>query len=932
MFYWLFLGLGALSLTAGFAYLLRDEIRRAKDSGGWRPAVDLLLMAGLVPVALFSVSPYLDGNLVGAGDSYHYALQVADFVTQLRHGVMPILAGQSEYAFNGNIHTLRTAPYFTHLAGFLDLLTGCKLSFVSLQNLTVICTAVLAAWSAYWVTLKVSGGQRIAACLLAAIYVTSPATIYPLALNDMFATYMVVPWLVICWFGLVGILRRGNDLRAQLVAAGGLALAWYAHPPIAAWLTLIWATVQVTRFITVGAAPGQWSRQFLVGLLLAGLICFAWVSFATLGLGTGALAKPGFAFTADDLRRALRQEFSPYLLSSAEAGIQLGWTLWAGWLGALVVFIRRRIWPALFLSTVLALLVLFLLPLPNFSAALWTLLPERLVGLTNWPAQRLCPLLCSGIIVLGAGALRELNGQSCRVYHALCVLLLAGCVWNALDLAAVHRRPGVAKLPAVVQARLFFPNNLRLTRYSYALFDRAPGYFSHGWMDPEFESRLLDHEMDLALDNPRAIIASVHPTPVIPVNPSAVLNLTGPAEHLLVFTFADQTVTGEISIRGDGLERSYLLPRSGGPLAFGAEPASAKTMPLRFGTKGSRQVVVNTSATGVSLQVFPFREDTLPIRVTDQTPYTATVHTTTAGFLETPRMYLDGYETTVNGLSAQVSASPNRLAMVPIPSGKSQVILTYPGPLILRAAWLLSLACFAGYPWMLFKACTESRPLSLGLDSSAEATGRQDVLVGLKRLWRRHPRLAIAGPAVALLGFGFAWIAHGIWQEKHAYGSLRLSLQFPRFPEEKAEPLLTLGKPGAADCIYVIYDDPGHVRFGLDHWLVGGPVSEPIPINYAIHRVEITIGGLYPPSRWFKRSGPPGSNDAGFASFTLKIDDRTVFFRPSPYYASPPAQVTIGENRVGASVCGRRFSGHILAAERFFPDTEEAPTPTGSTP
>lgn len=900
---WLFLGAAGLVFILGLARLGLAATRHAPVARGW--AADLLLLAALVPVALFAVHPYLGVNLVGAGDSYHYGLQVADFVAQIRAGVMPVLVGQSDYAFNGNIHTLRTAPYFTHLAGLLDILTGRSLSFVALQNLTVATTSVLAAWAAALTALRVSGGRRVAAGLLAAIYVLSPAIMGPLALNDMFATYMAAPWLVLCWGALAGILRDRDDLRAQWLAAGALGLAWYAHPPVAAWLSLAWVIVQGLRLLLAGGEAAHWGRQLAAGLCLLGLTAYVFVSVALLGPGPQADIYY-HTFSAEAFSRFLRLEFTPFSAPGAQPGIQLGWSLWLLLLLTGVIGFWRRPAGVLLLLAVLVVFLPCLVPLPVLSDAWWRVLPGKLVGLTYWSEQRLCPLLASGIVIAAAAALRAFDRRPAPGYRTACGLLACAAVWSLVEVAAIHRRPGAGKLtPADHQTQLS-PDNLRLTRYAYALFERPPAYYSHGWVDPEFESRLLDENLDPATDNSAFVRAAATTPPFAAIHEGLVHDFEGPGDYLLEFAFADPASAGEVTIRGAGFERFYTLPSSGGTKSFGSGSLSAKTIPLRLTRPGLHQIVVAANFPGASVRIIPFQRDDLPVRVFGQVPYTARVRATAPGFLETPRVFIDGYAATVDGSPVPVRRSPEGLIMIPVPAGESRVELTYPGSTLLRAAWLLSLACFAGWPWLLRPNRAGDLPPPTGLGT------------GLAGLWRQHRRRTIM-ISLSLVLFGTAlFFAVRAWRDHQAYGSLRLVLELPKYPVSRAEPLLTLGRPGAADCIYVIYEDARHIRLGLDHWSYGGPVSAPIEVSFGRrHTVEITLGGLYPASPWSDRSSPPTDGKSGTGLFQLRLNEHLVFSEELPFFAAPPAEVVLGRNPVGSSVAGEKFTGRIISSERF---------------
>jgi hypothetical protein len=85
---------------------------------------------------------------------------LADFVTQLRAGVFPVFIGQTDYAFNGAVYPLRVAPFYQHLAGVLDLLTGRQLGIFALQHLCVLVVGYAGIFSSYLALNALAPGQR----------------------------------------------------------------------------------------------------------------------------------------------------------------------------------------------------------------------------------------------------------------------------------------------------------------------------------------------------------------------------------------------------------------------------------------------------------------------------------------------------------------------------------------------------------------------------------------------------------------------------------------------------------------------------------------------------------------------------------------------------------------------------------------------------
>lgn len=143
------------------------------------------------------------------------------------------------------------------------------------------------------------------------------------------------------------------------------------------------------------------------------------------------------------------------------------------------------------------------------------------------------------------------------------------------------------------------------------------------------------------------------------------------------------------------------------------------------------------------------------------------------------------------------------------------------------------------------------------------------------------------------------------------FGPVELQLEFPSARPGEGDPLVTTGRTGAADVLYVTYPDANHVKFTWDHWGVGGPSSELIPVDYGQpHRLEIDMGSLYPAgvgtdilteqerSRRVRR-------------LSVTLNGRVVFAADGEFHPSTPEQVEIGSNSVGASGIAPIFRGLI---------------------
>ena len=87
----------------------------------------------LLLVGAWLLHPYATDRLIGSGDALWYRNMLADYISQIRAGVFPVYVGQTDFAFNGAVYPLRVAPLYQHAAGILDMMTGHKLEYGTLQ-------------------------------------------------------------------------------------------------------------------------------------------------------------------------------------------------------------------------------------------------------------------------------------------------------------------------------------------------------------------------------------------------------------------------------------------------------------------------------------------------------------------------------------------------------------------------------------------------------------------------------------------------------------------------------------------------------------------------------------------------------------------------------------------------------------------------------
>jgi hypothetical protein len=132
-------------------------------------------------------------------------------------------------------------------------------------------------------------------------------------------------------------------------------------------------------------------------------------------------------------------------------------------------------------------------------------------------------------------------------------------------------------------------------------------------------------------------------------------------------------------------------------------------------------------------------------------------------------------------------------------------------------------------------------------------------------------------------------------------GPVRITLRFPDFVSIYGEPLVSTGRSGAGDLVYVTYLGPGLVRFGHDCWNYGPAETAAVSFNPLEEQtVDVDMGSLRP--------GQSASAD-GRTLFQLRFNGRLMASTYRPFHASEPVDVAYGFNAIGASTASASFSG-----------------------
>jgi hypothetical protein len=881
--------------------------------------------------ALFAVHPFMRSAILGAGDADSYSLAIADFISQRRAGIFPVFIGQSIYSFNGGFQPIRNAPGYEHLAWLFHGLAFHTLNEFALQNLVVIASMMGGMLGCYAALRVLAPGRRWTALVLAAIFSTSPGILAPLYGGDMYLTFAALPFIPMLVLGIAAASLQPARALPWLLQGIALAGMWWMHPPVACWASMLalfaglWVVVRERSWRTLRVALAS----ALVAAVLSG---YVFVSVHLLAIPpAGSLETLGtIPFKMQMLREGLAGSFLPmsHDISNLIGDIQLGCGVWVCLLVGSVSSVRiRALRPLLGCA---ALILLFLFPIPFITRFLWSSLPVQVLAVMNqWPMERLYPLLAGfAVVIIGTG-FDPLQG-SAPAKRILAFVLLAGALsWSFSEMPKFFERAREIAHTEGESINQHLRENLVVSRTHSYEYLGTPPYFSFGHADPSLENRLIDAKTweVFADGSTRVGGPSAHPLG------SRTLDLklggiSGPRETLrlepgkfwsLDFDFQDPAPRGELQVTGGSLRNIYSLPMSGYPLAFGTGPHAAHTLILGNSTDTAEDAVFSFVAPGgevlgARVLAAPIVPDDLVIRVGSWTPFSAAVTADRACFLETPKLFVPGYQALVDHAPEAVIKSANGLVTVAVPRGEHLVQIAYRGSAALRASYYVSMA-----GWLAVLGFVGVLAFHL--------EGPLGSWIGLRRpsldadRWLRR---GLVG-AAALIALALATAVGARWRRTaglpHEFGRLQIVLKLPFMKLGQNEPLLATGVNGRGDLIYVTYLDGGHVQVAHDKWNFGGAKSGPIAVDYTrAQTVEIDLGSLYPDSAAASSPGIPDKDRRELkGGLSVKWNGQTVLAESVDAYPATPAEVQVGKNSIGASTAAKDFSGTILSVSRGGP-------------
>lgn len=135
-------------------------------------------------------------------------------------------------------------------------------------------------------------------------------------------------------------------------------------------------------------------------------------------------------------------------------------------------------------------------------------------------------------------------------------------------------------------------------------------------------------------------------------------------------------------------------------------------------------------------------------------------------------------------------------------------------------------------------------------------------------------------------------------------GLLRLLVRLPPFTQPRNEPLLSTGRAGAGDLVYIRYVDATHFQIGHDRWGYGGGMGPLISYN-PDEPLDFDI------------SCPPLLGNRSGAGLVVTLNGQALLKLDESFHPSRAEEIVVGVNAIGASTAEAAFTGVVELQERI---------------
>jgi hypothetical protein len=642
-----------------------------------------------------------------------YLVKMEMYMTVMAFSWLPLV-------FYGNVRLIRRDDW----PGWACLAGGLALTWMS--------HAVVAAWASIitaliqglrlvlrdftWRSWRRALGGALLFGLLGAYYFCSMAMVSSSKTGTSLQTQASLAGLLI---GLAAAFRliAGGSRHWRWLVMVSLGSLWPTNGLYFNWVAGLWLWSELAGAVNHWRPSGFWAARrpeiamagVAVGAVLAIHAPFH-VAPSSLGMGQQAVL-------------GLRSLYPAILLPISPRGIalsdlQLGYVLWAAGISGFLLALWRGTFAARICALAMAALVPLLVPIPGLTDCVMWSIPDWLYGMgsvTVW--FRLYPafavlLLFAAFLGLADARLRFPRG---RWRVAGVSLILAGAVcWDGLELEKLWML-AEGNVASAEGTKAFYRTESAPLYYGYDVLPH-PSYNLNGVMDYHLESRLLRADNLHLLPEPlleaphgEKMVLMAKPNPLAPsvLVLSPRIRLAPGEREIWKFEFFDKKYEGWfVGLGPGGYSRYYMLPDGGyAENSFGVGPGRPKTLAFWNSQSVPQDIDFTFEMPDAqpgfgdkfaNVTVQRYRVEDLQIQTLGLIPYRARVKVVVPSYLETPRVFIPGYQAKVDGRRAPVQMSPDFLAMIRLDPGRHEVELSYHAPLKLKLAGLASAGGWLG--------------------------------------------------------------------------------------------------------------------------------------------------------------------------------------------------------------------------------------------
>jgi hypothetical protein len=686
----------------------------------------------LVVAALLIMMPFINGRVLGGGDSLWYRYLAGDAILQAKQGIFPVYVGQTEYNFTA--YPLVISLLFYHLFVSVDATTFHLLSVNQAFNLTTVIFGMLHVFVPYFSLRQLLPHRPWICALLVLLFLLSPSTISLLYTHDTYPSFFTTPFVPAAMVASV-LMTRHFAPKPAIVLAGCLTIQWMIHAPTGL-MTGIFAAL-----IALCSLPLRQTsiRAIMLNNVLAGgtfLLLSSWylasmyvAEISSLDTSRGNqdsfFVSAGFVRQASELVQSLWPgAMLPVDTAHPEQSVQLGYGLCAVFLGSMAGAVLKRRWDVLTIVVPLALICAYIFPIPGLTKSFIASLPHQFEDLNfHVLYQKLYKFIASGVVVAIVLTLRDFT-RGDFMFRMVGVISLVALPWATFEASKIVGYGAAHAKTRDESDRLFDRSQVMTMPYNFFRITADVDFLATRY-DPELFEQIIDAKsgqvktsnMDTVVSGCLAgkgkIVPQLSPScsgtscsfpsaPQHTVYPASKFVL--PANQQAMFSF-HSAYSGDVPYALNIYRNKVLFTRADirWPRRYTFPVTNFSGAAAEFEVGMARVPEVQGPIRWSDLCVATYESSGLAIKQISTLPYEVSLSSAEGDALETRFNYLRGFHATVDGVATPVFRSPRSRLAIPLPPGSHRVRVAYDPPTTVKVALAISsLAAICAFILLIF--------------------------------------------------------------------------------------------------------------------------------------------------------------------------------------------------------------------------------------